>query len=88
MSLFLHVQPGDKKVKLLSWYIRLLEPTLLHHNLQWGPHMTQTFFNGIHRFYTAGAHSLSVFGQTVADNIHRNITDMVVPFTNSVGTLR
>ena len=80
------MQPGNKKVKLLSWYIHLLEPTVLQHSLRWGPHMTNTLFKGFHRFYTAGAHSLKVFGETVADNVHRNVTDMMVPFSNLVGT--
>ncbi|XP_070194790.1 uncharacterized protein [Littorina saxatilis] len=74
---------GAKKAKLLSWYIHLLEPTSLQHSLQWEPAMTPKLFGGALWFYTAGAHSFKTFGQTVADNVYRNVTDMVIPFTNT-----
>ena len=79
------LQPGAvKKVNLLNWYIQLREPTVLQHSLNWEPNMTQKLFDIAYNFYRAGSHSFMVFGQTVADNVYRNISDMVVPYTNKV----
>lgn len=79
---FVSDKPDARKLKLLDWHIRLPEPTVLAHSFQWNPHLTEPMIQSLLRFYTAAAHSFRVFGQTVADNVYRNVTDMVIPFTN------
>ncbi|XP_076463165.1 uncharacterized protein LOC143295384 [Babylonia areolata] len=81
---FSSLQPRSKKaVTLLNWHIRLLEPTLLEHSLSWEAPMTEPLFTDLYHFYRVGAHSFLLFGETVADNVYRNVSDMILPFTNS-----
>lgn len=78
-------QAGAKKnTTSYQWRIHLAEPTVLQNTIEWDPKKSQEVLGAASYILHAGAHSLKVFGQTVALNIHKNVTDMVIPFINQV----
>ncbi|XP_025110071.1 uncharacterized protein LOC112573705 [Pomacea canaliculata] len=73
---------AKKNTTSYQWRIHLAEPTVLQNSIEWDPKKSQEVLGAASYILHAGAHSLKVFGQTMALNIHKNITDMIIPFIN------
>ncbi|KAK7490460.1 hypothetical protein BaRGS_00018246, partial [Batillaria attramentaria] len=73
---------AKNKATVCLWNIYLVEPTALQHQLKWDPKKSRHVIGALRHFLSAGAHSLRHFGRTMAMNVHKNVSSMVVPYTN------
>lgn len=84
MYVNVYLQTNGGKVFDWAWAVKLTGNSVAKHTLQWSPlSLSQKLMSSVQKLRGVGQ-SFQQAGITIATNMHKNITDRIVPFTNKV----